>query len=145
MIHDCFLFFNELDLLEIRLNVLNKYVDKFVIIEATRTHSGLEKPLYYLQNKNRYKLFWDKIIHIVVDTFPSKFNTRWELENYHRNGATEYIQQCSDDDIILLCDVDEIINPECLKNVIRRIQKKPHSIVYFAEKRYIFYQMYYWK
>ncbi|HXP48954.1 MAG TPA: hypothetical protein VN922_03315, partial [Bacteroidia bacterium] len=70
MVYDCFTFFNELDILEIRLNVLDKVVDKFVLVEATRTHQGKEKPLYYNENKTRYVAFADRIIHIIIDTFP---------------------------------------------------------------------------
>ena len=54
MVYDCFSFFNELDLLEIRLNVLKDVVDKFVLVEATRTHTGRPKPLYYEENKARF-------------------------------------------------------------------------------------------
>lgn len=53
MIYDCFTFFNELNLLEIRLNILNDVVDKFVLVEATKTFSGKDKPLYYEQNKKK--------------------------------------------------------------------------------------------
>jgi beta-1,4-mannosyl-glycoprotein beta-1,4-N-acetylglucosaminyltransferase len=57
MIYDCFTLFNELDLLELRLNILDKFVYKFVISESTRTHSGKPKELYYLKNKERFKKF----------------------------------------------------------------------------------------
>jgi len=60
-IYDCFTFFNELDILEIRLNMLDKYVDKFVLVEARKTHSGKDKPLFYNDNKKRYKKFNDKM------------------------------------------------------------------------------------
>ena len=63
MIYDCFTFFNELDLLEIRLNILNDYVDKFVLVEATRTQNNKEKKLYYEENKERFAKFKDKVIH----------------------------------------------------------------------------------
>lgn len=69
-IYDVFAFFNELDLLEIRLNILDDYVDYFVIVEATETFSGHPKPLYYSENKERYKKWSHKIIHCVVDTVP---------------------------------------------------------------------------
>ena len=62
-VFDVFLFFNELDLLEVRLNLLYPFVDHFVINEATKTFSGLDKPLYYLENKDRFEKFQDKIIH----------------------------------------------------------------------------------
>lgn len=66
MIYDCFHFFNELDILKIRLEVMNPIVDKFVISEATETFSGLKKPLYYEENKELFSEFQDKIIHVVV-------------------------------------------------------------------------------
>ena len=70
MVFDCFPFFNELELLEIRLRELSDVVDKFVLVEATKTHSGLDKPLYYLQHRSRFLDYFDKIIHIVVKDMP---------------------------------------------------------------------------
>ena len=61
---DVFPFFNELDLLEIRLNSLDPYVDCFILSEATKTFSGLDKPLYYQENKERFKKFSDKILKL---------------------------------------------------------------------------------
>lgn len=66
MTYDIFTFFNELDLLEIRLNMLDHKVDKFVIIECVETFSGNPKPLYYLENKDRFKKWEHKIIHHVT-------------------------------------------------------------------------------
>ena len=66
-IFDVFLFFNELDLLEIRLNMLYPFVDYFVINEATQTFFGSDKPLYYLENKERFKKFEDKIVHNIIE------------------------------------------------------------------------------
>ncbi len=72
MVYDCFQFFNELDILKIRLNVLAPIVDRFVISEATETFSGLKKPLYYEENKHLFAEFADKIIHVVVDDTPER-------------------------------------------------------------------------
>lgn len=69
-IYDVFCFFNELDLLEIRLNILDPYVDHFVIYEASRTFSGDPKPLYFQENRHRFKKWEHKIIHYVVDNVP---------------------------------------------------------------------------
>jgi len=71
MKYDIFTFFNELDLLEIRLNILYDHVDYFVIIECTETFSGLPKPLYFQDNQDRFKKFQDKIIHYVVQNVPA--------------------------------------------------------------------------
>lgn len=62
MLYDTFLFFNEFSLLAIRLHELNTIVDRFVLVEATRTHSNKPKPLFYAENKERYAAFHDKII-----------------------------------------------------------------------------------
>ena len=70
MVYDCFQFFNELDILKIRLNVLSPVVDRFVISEATETFSVLKKPLYYEENKEMFAEFADKIIHVVVEDTP---------------------------------------------------------------------------
>lgn len=114
MIYDCFPFFNELDLLEIRLNELAPVVDKFVLAEATRTHSNRSKPLYFAENKLRFKPFLDKIIHIVVDDFPPFDGNRWVLENYQRNALQRGLNNCRADDVIILSDLDEIVRPEAI-------------------------------
>lgn len=73
-LYDCFLFYNELDILDIRLNLLKDIVDKFVILESTVTFSGKLKPLTFQENKHMFEKFSDKIIHIVVDDTPDDFN-----------------------------------------------------------------------
>ena len=65
MIYDCFLFNNEIEILDIRLHELFGVVDKFVLVESTVTHTNKQKRLHYLENKSRFKKFKDKIIHIV--------------------------------------------------------------------------------
>ena len=67
---DCFTFFNELDMLEFRLTELDPYVDKFVIIESTKTFTGEPKPLYYNLNKFKYKQWSHKIVHKIVYDMP---------------------------------------------------------------------------
>jgi len=112
MIYDCFTFFNELDLLEIRLNVLNDVVDKFVLVEATKTHQGNEKKLIYNENKHRFSAFTDKIIHVVVDKFPeADAQLAWTLERYQRNMILEGLKNCEAEDVILISDIDEIPDP----------------------------------
>ncbi|MHB8652001.1 MAG: alpha-1,2-fucosyltransferase [Minisyncoccota bacterium] len=69
-IYDVFTFFNELELLEIRLNILDPHVDYFVIVEAPETFSGLPKPLYFAKNKQLFKKWEHKIIHYVIGTIP---------------------------------------------------------------------------
>ncbi len=66
-IYDAFNFFNELETLDIRLNILNEYVDYFVIVESTLTHSGQPKELFYEKNKHLFKKCEDKILHYIID------------------------------------------------------------------------------
>jgi beta-1,4-mannosyl-glycoprotein beta-1,4-N-acetylglucosaminyltransferase len=72
-IYDCFCFFNELDLLELRLNILGDYVDYFVISESSVTHTGQPKPYYYEENKERFSKWKDKIIHLKIEDTPNDF------------------------------------------------------------------------
>ena len=117
MLYDCFTFLNELDLLEIRLNILNKVVDKFVIVEATRTHSNQLKPLVFADNKERFRRFLDKIIYVVVDKYPL-IESAWTIENHQRNCIAKALAACHDDDVILISDLDEIPHPEKIKECL---------------------------
>ena len=81
MIVDCFTFYNELDILKKRLKYLSSEVDKFVIVESTVTHRGEPKELYYKNNKELFKDWEDKIIHIVVEDNPDSQNP-WIRGNY---------------------------------------------------------------
>lgn len=120
MIYDCFAFFNELDLLEIRLNTLNSVVDKFVLVEATRTFQKKEKPLFFEENKERFKEFEDKIIHIVVDKYPNflaKFRipNAWDYDNHQKEFIKEGFKNAQPNDSIIISDLDEIPKPEKVK------------------------------
>jgi beta-1,4-mannosyl-glycoprotein beta-1,4-N-acetylglucosaminyltransferase len=74
-IYDGFLFFNELELLELRLNTLNNVVDYFILVEASVTHQGTPKPFIFEENKERFSKFLNKIIHIKITEIPSSFST----------------------------------------------------------------------
>lgn len=74
-IYDCFSFFNELELLELRLNILDPVVDHFVLCEADTTHSGLPKPFYFEENKERFARFLPKLIHVKVSDMPQQFDS----------------------------------------------------------------------
>ena len=101
---DAFLFFNELDLLEIRLNSLAPYVDMFVLAESETTFSGKPKPLIFEQNKERFKDF--NITHLVVDDIQT--DDPWERESHQRNFLINGIT----DDMVMLSDIDEIPDME---------------------------------
>ena len=70
---DTFIFYNEIELLTYRLSILNEYIDYFVLVEARYSFSGKPKELYYENNKDLFKKFNKKIIHIILDDLPYKF------------------------------------------------------------------------
>lgn len=135
MVYDCFQFFNELDILKIRLHVLAPYVDKFVISEATETFSGLKKPLYYEENKEMFAEFADKIIHVVVDDTPQ--GDTHERDTFQKNAVTRGLKDCTDDDIIIFSDLDEIPNPKKIAEILADFQKD--KIYHFAQRLFYCY------
>ena len=120
MIYDCFTFFNELELLELRLHELAGVVDKFVLVEATKTHSNKTKPLYYQENRARFGEFHDQIIHIIVEDMPDAKNA-WVLENYQRNCIARGLVNCRPDDFVLISDLDEIPRATTVAQVSREM------------------------
>jgi beta-1,4-mannosyl-glycoprotein beta-1,4-N-acetylglucosaminyltransferase len=114
---DCFTFYNELDVLKVRLEELYDVVDHFILVEATKTHAGNDKPLYYKDNKESFNNYNDKIIHIVID-FPQT-NDSWVRENYQRNCIDLGIKQLimNDNDIIIISDLDEIPNFDVMRSI----------------------------
>lgn len=135
MVYDCFQFFNELDILKIRLNVLSPVVDKFVISEATETFSGLKKPLYYEENKELFAEFEDKIIHVVVEDTP-KGDTHYR-DTFQKNAVTRGLKDCTDEDIIIFSDLDEIPNPDKIREILQNFQED--RIYHFAQRLFYCY------
>lgn len=120
MIYDCFVFFNELDLLDLRLNILNEIVDKFVLVEGTKNFCNQKKRLFFDENKEKFAQFKEKIIHVIVDDYP-EYKTSWTNEVWLRNSIAKGIKNCNDDDIIMISDLDEIPKPE----VILKVKDEP--------------------
>jgi len=117
---DCFTFFNELDLLEIRLETLDSVVDFFVIAEAPITYRADPKPLYFELNKQRFAKFLPKIRHIIVDDLPTEkgFDQNWQRETLQRAALERGLADARDEDIIMLSDLDEIPTPAKIKEAI---------------------------
>ncbi len=135
MIYDCFQFFNELDILKIRLHVLSPVVDRFVISEATETFSGLKKPLYYEENKAMFAEFEEKIIHVVVDDTPQ--GGTHERDTFQKNAVTRGLAGCTDDDIVIFSDLDEIPNPDKIREILQNFQED--KIYHFAQRLFYCY------
>ena len=145
-IYDCFMFFDEEMLLDLRLNIMDKYVDKFVITESTYMHSGKSKKLIF--DINKFPKFKDKIIYIVVNEPPSDLiniedndsfnekqikmiNNAKKREMYQINKTQDGIIDAEQDDIIIISDIDEIPNLEKIN--FNKIKKK---LVFFKQKMF---------
>ena len=134
MIYDCFMFFNENDLLELRLNQHWDFVDKFIITEARQTHTGLPKPLNF--DANRFEKYSEKIIYRAIDSFeqemekypnicsklfeanvksqPHLVKDDWMRDNFQHEYLTKIVFELNpkDDDLVLFSCLDEIFKPE---------------------------------
>ena len=110
-IYDCFMYFDEDLLLDLRLNIMNKYVKKFIITEATYTHNGSKKKLNF--NINNFSKFKDRIKYIVADydklkDFEKHTGGESPIEQHQRNSLIEGIKDADSNDLIILSDSDEI-------------------------------------
>lgn len=147
-IFDCTTFFDENLMLEVRFNILNKYVDKFVVAEAKFSHSGDKKKLNF--NINRFSEFKNKIIYFVVDNEPPDViykrndNNIYEEEinmrtnsikriAYQRDKLMEHLDEASDEDYIFYSDNDEIPNFENLN-----LENYENKIIIFNQKLYYY-------
>ena len=142
-IFDCFMYFDEDVVLDVRLNYLNKYVDKFVIIEAKYNHNGeTRKPKFDVKN---FEKFRDKIIYLLIDQEAPKIKDVKNLkdidkkageqimnalkrENFQRNYIADGLTEAEDEDWIIISDLDEI--PNLKDNNLKSI-KSP--IVFFKQ------------
>lgn len=115
-IFDCFTFYNELDLLDIRLAELHNSVDAFVIVEATTTFQNTPKSLYLKDNWDRYSAYHDKIIHVVVDDMPMS-DDPWQNERFQRDAILRGLVNADEDDIAIIGDVDEILSTAAIDQI----------------------------
>ena len=114
------MYFDEDLVLDLRLNILNEQVDKFVIAEATKDHTGKDKKLNF--NINNFVKFKDKISYIVVEDLPTNiksYKKNWPVhhlrDQYQRNALSRGYKNCDDNDLIMISDIDEIPNPQKIK------------------------------
>ena len=104
-LYDCFMYNNEDELLEVRLNILNKFVNKFIIVESLYDHQGKKKKLNFKINK--FIKFKKKIRYLVLKKFPEGYDS-WERENYNRNYLINGLYDANPNDYIIISDLDEI-------------------------------------
>ena len=132
-IYDCFQFFNEENVLDLRFNILNKFVDFFVVTESTCDHQGNIKKLNF--DINKYRKFEKKIIYVVVDDTLESIKKKHIgqnslVERYQRNSILKGLKKCQDNDLVMISDVDEI--PDL--NQLNLFNKNGYAV--FLQKKY---------
>ena len=131
-IYDCCIYFDDDLVLDLRLNILEKYVDHFVIVEGMKDHQGNAKKLNF--DIEKFKNFKKKIRYIVVDDFPISDYT-WDLEHHQRNAISRGITDAKENDLIIVSDVDEIPDPKKISN----FEKKNKYAIF--EQRMFYYKL----
>lgn len=141
---DCFIFYNELEMLTYRLAILNDAVDYFVIVESNHTFIGKGKSSIFNEQRHLFEQYMHKIIHVIVDmpyVHPNiniANNEQWQNEYYQRNSIKRGLDRLTlaEEDIILVSDVDEI--PDL--TILNHIKKNdiPITIYCFIQDMYYY-------
>ena len=134
MVFDCVPFFNELDILKLRMQILNPYVDWFVIEESSVTFSGEPKRMIFAENRHLFKEFEEKIRYVAVEDSPMEGVTTHERDKYQKNQLIRVLSDCRADDIIIFSDVDEIPKPETLVRIIEGFEAE--KIYHLAQRMF---------
>lgn len=117
MIIDCFTFFNEEEILKIRLHELSNVVDKFLIVESSTTFSGKNKQCYFYQIGDWIEPFMNQIDYLFVE-MPDQEMTVWDREYFQRNIISQYVSEFNTSDVMaIISDVDEIPRPSIIPNL----------------------------
>ena len=133
MVYDCIPFFNELDILNLRLHIMDPYVDRFIIEEATMTFSGEPKELCFEKNKDMFSEFLPKITYIVVRDTPVRAITH-ERDYFQKNHLIDGLKDAKPEDVIIFGDADEIPNPKTLMELIRNYDQE--KVYHLAQRNF---------
>lgn len=136
-IYDCFCYFNEDHILELRFETLWDYVDYFVISEASYTHAGNDRKLNF--DPIRFKKYASKIRYLPLNNKPAGPNNFWKNENFIRNNLANGLYDAKKDDLILISDLDEIPNPKKIS-----LYNTDYIRGDFEQKYYSYYLNNYW-
>ncbi len=134
MIYDCIPFFNELDILKLRMQILSPFVDRFVLEESTVTFSGEPKEMIFDRNRELFSEFADKITYVAVADSPMEGVTTHERDKYQKNQLIRGMGDCRPDDIVIFGDVDEIPNPETLQALLENFDSS--KIYHLAQRMF---------
>ncbi|MDE7177670.1 MAG: glycosyl transferase GT17 family protein [Lachnospiraceae bacterium] len=134
MVFDCIPFFNELDILKLRMQILAPFVDCFVIEEASVTFSGEPKEMVFAKNRDLFAEFADKIRYVAVEDSPMEGVTTHERDKYQKNQLIRALSDAQPEDIIIFSDVDEIPDPDTLARILKDFD--PEKIYHFAQRMF---------
>lgn len=134
MIYDCVPFFNELDILKLRMQIMAPYVDFFVIEEASVTFSGEPKRMIFAENRQLFAEFEEKIRYVAVENSPMEGVTTHERDKFQKNQLIRGLFDCKPEDIIIFSDVDEIPNPETLVRLLEGFE--PGKVYHLAQRMF---------
>ena len=134
-IFDCTTFYSEDLMMDVRFNVLNEHVHKFIVVESKYSHSGNPKKLNF--DINNYKKFKNKINYIVVNDTPENIKNPHEggeslVEQHQRNSIMKGLKKANDNDLVILSDVDEIPN----LNKLNQFDKNKYAV--FSQKMFMY-------
>ncbi len=148
-VYDCCLFFDEIELLKLRFEELYNVVDYFVIVESKTSLTGKDKPLFFDENREMFSKYQNKIVHLVIDSFPFTFididpdspfqlmyenEDFWTRENYSRDFILNALKDCKDTDTIFISNVNEVPRAASVKEIDNYLnglnQKRSHSDVH---------------
>jgi len=135
-IYDCFQYFDEDHMVDLRFNILNEYVDFFVISESTKTHQGKDKKINF--DIKKFPKFKNKIKFVIADykekvNFNKHTGGESPIEQYQRNHLIEGIKDASPDDLIILSDSDEIPDLTKLNNI-----NKNKKFIAFSQQMFMY-------
>ncbi len=130
-VFDCTTYFNEDRLFELRLETLRDVVDVFVVVEATRTHTGRPKPIRF--DPSRFPGFEDRIRHVVIDDLVADRSQAWENESAQRNAIVRGLDDAERADRVIIADIDEIPHPDAVRRY------SPFFLIGTFEQRFFSY------
>ncbi len=136
-IYDCFQYFNEDFMIDLRMNILNEHVDYFVISESTKTHQGKDKKLNF--NIKNFKKYESKIIYIIADYNEIKNLQEHKggeslIEQHQRNSIALGLKKADENDMIILSDSDEIPDLKKLNQIKKKTKYTAFSQMMFMYK-----------
>jgi hypothetical protein len=143
-VYDTFPFFNEFEILELRLQELWDQVDHFVLVESNTTFVGSPKEYFFENNKDRFAKYLDKIVHIKIEdtiesqfqVFPNEIDHTWVREKFQRYAGYRGLTDVQDEDLVIISDLDEIPRADMIEMIKEDENDYDRYLLYIAQFNY---------